>query len=243
MINDVRRDLFSRISRLASLLHATTAATYNARWTPIPCMRHAPLLLSLPHDGTAVPEGIAARLTDSARRVPDTDCTYPALRFRARAWRFDDRAEIFALRDRPEPPRNDVRCIPGRTRPIVSARAVQWQPFYLDGPVPTKLKSPSYRTVLRPYIAHWRETARSTRNMVAPRPVGRAFDPWNVAVPVRWACPIHLVAAPARFSSSLHHAWNRCWRRRQLRFRRQWLTRGAISPASMSIRQGFDAVS
>ena len=33
----------------------------------------APLLISLPHDGTAVPEDIAARLTDSARRVPDTD--------------------------------------------------------------------------------------------------------------------------------------------------------------------------
>ena len=33
----------------------------------------APLLISLPHDGTVVPDGIAARLTDSARRVPDTD--------------------------------------------------------------------------------------------------------------------------------------------------------------------------
>ena len=33
----------------------------------------APLLVSLPHDGTALPEAIAARLTDAARRVPDTD--------------------------------------------------------------------------------------------------------------------------------------------------------------------------
>jgi N-formylglutamate deformylase len=33
----------------------------------------APLLVSLPHDGTHVPEAIAARLTDAARRVPDTD--------------------------------------------------------------------------------------------------------------------------------------------------------------------------
>ena len=33
----------------------------------------APLLISLPHDGTAVPADIAARMTDSARRVPDTD--------------------------------------------------------------------------------------------------------------------------------------------------------------------------
>lgn len=33
----------------------------------------APLLVSVPHDGTAVPDEIAARLTPSARRVPDTD--------------------------------------------------------------------------------------------------------------------------------------------------------------------------
>jgi N-formylglutamate deformylase len=33
----------------------------------------APLLVSVPHDGTLVPDDIAARLTDEARRVPDTD--------------------------------------------------------------------------------------------------------------------------------------------------------------------------
>jgi N-formylglutamate deformylase len=32
-----------------------------------------PLLLSIPHMGTHVPAAIAARLTDEARRVPDTD--------------------------------------------------------------------------------------------------------------------------------------------------------------------------
>lgn len=32
-----------------------------------------PLLVSVPHDGTRVPEDIASRLTPSARRVPDTD--------------------------------------------------------------------------------------------------------------------------------------------------------------------------
>ncbi|KPN19916.1 N-formylglutamate deformylase [Xanthomonas sp. Mitacek01] len=32
-----------------------------------------PLLVSLPHDGTRVPDAIAGRLTPSARRVPDTD--------------------------------------------------------------------------------------------------------------------------------------------------------------------------
>lgn len=33
----------------------------------------APLLVSLPHDGTALPAAIAARVSDAARRVPDTD--------------------------------------------------------------------------------------------------------------------------------------------------------------------------
>ena len=33
----------------------------------------APLLISLPHDGTALSEELAARMTPSARRVPDTD--------------------------------------------------------------------------------------------------------------------------------------------------------------------------
>lgn len=33
----------------------------------------APLFISLPHNGTVVPEEIAARMTPSARKVPDTD--------------------------------------------------------------------------------------------------------------------------------------------------------------------------
>jgi N-formylglutamate deformylase len=33
----------------------------------------APLFVSLPHDGTELPEAIAERVTPSARRVPDTD--------------------------------------------------------------------------------------------------------------------------------------------------------------------------
>ena len=33
----------------------------------------APLFISLPHDGTALPQAIAARMTPAAQRVPDTD--------------------------------------------------------------------------------------------------------------------------------------------------------------------------
>jgi N-formylglutamate deformylase len=32
-----------------------------------------PLFVSLPHDGTALPDGLAARMTPAAQRVPDTD--------------------------------------------------------------------------------------------------------------------------------------------------------------------------
>ena len=33
----------------------------------------APLLVSMPHAGTYVPPALAARFTDEARQVPDTD--------------------------------------------------------------------------------------------------------------------------------------------------------------------------
>src|SRR5574337_1156860 len=33
----------------------------------------APLLVSLPHDGTALPDALAARITPAGKRVPDTD--------------------------------------------------------------------------------------------------------------------------------------------------------------------------
>ncbi|MEP6510104.1 MAG: N-formylglutamate amidohydrolase, partial [Dokdonella sp.] len=33
----------------------------------------APLLVSLPHDGSVLPDELAARMMPTARRVPDTD--------------------------------------------------------------------------------------------------------------------------------------------------------------------------
>ena len=33
----------------------------------------APLLVSLPHDGSAIPDAIAVRMTEGARHAPDTD--------------------------------------------------------------------------------------------------------------------------------------------------------------------------
>ena len=34
---------------------------------------NAPLLVSLPHDGSAIPQALAARMLPEARRAPDTD--------------------------------------------------------------------------------------------------------------------------------------------------------------------------
>ena len=45
----------------------------------------APLLISMPHAGTHVPPDIAARLTEDARHVPDTDWHLPRLYEFARA--------------------------------------------------------------------------------------------------------------------------------------------------------------
>jgi N-formylglutamate deformylase len=46
----------------------------------------APLLVSLPHDGTFVPDDVAARLTPAARRLPDTDWHVSRLYAIARAF-------------------------------------------------------------------------------------------------------------------------------------------------------------
>ena len=40
------------------------------------CVLHrgtAPLLISLPHDGSEIPDALAARMTPAARTAPDTD--------------------------------------------------------------------------------------------------------------------------------------------------------------------------
>ena len=78
----------------------------------------APLLVSVPHDGTRLPADIASRLTDSARRTPDTDWHI------ARFYAFD-RAE------------DDVSLYPGQNTtglcPIVQFTG---EPLYLKGGEP-----------------------------------------------------------------------------------------------------------
>ena len=99
----------------------------------------APLLVSLPHDGTALPDDIATRMTASARRVPDTDWHVSRLYAFAR----DMGASVIVPRhsryvvdlNRSE---DDVSLYPGQNTtglcPIVQFSG---EPVYLEGHTPT----------------------------------------------------------------------------------------------------------
>ena len=98
----------------------------------------APLLISLPHDGTAVPAEIADRLTDSARRVPDTDWHVSRL--------YDFARELGASMIVPKysryvidlnRPEDDVSLYPGQnTTGLCPHVQFSGEPVYRDGQDP-----------------------------------------------------------------------------------------------------------
>lgn len=99
----------------------------------------APLLISLPHDGTALPDDLAARMTPSARRVPDTDWHVSRLYAFAR----DLDASVLApthsryVVDLNRPP-DDVSLYPGQnTTGLCPTVQFSGEPVYLDGQQPT----------------------------------------------------------------------------------------------------------
>ena len=98
----------------------------------------APLLISLPHDGTEIPETIAATMTPSARRVPDTDWYVSRLYAFAR----ELGASILAPRhsryvvDLNRPP-DDVSLYPGQnTTGLCPAVQFSGEAVYLAGQEP-----------------------------------------------------------------------------------------------------------
>ncbi len=99
----------------------------------------APLLVSLPHDGTHVPQDIAERLTDSARRVPDTDWHVARLYAFARALGASvlvpKHSRYVIDLNRSE---HDVSLYPGQNTtglcPIVQFSG---EPVYVEGAMPT----------------------------------------------------------------------------------------------------------
>ena len=99
----------------------------------------APLLVSLPHDGSRVPDDIAARLTDSARGVPDTDWHVSRLYAFARGLGASMLVPNFSryVVDLNRPP-DDVSLYPGQnTTGLCPAVQFSGEPVYRDGQQPT----------------------------------------------------------------------------------------------------------
>ena len=99
----------------------------------------APLLVSLPHDGTALPPDIAARMTEAARGVPDTDWFVSRL--------YDFAREIGAsvlvpkysryVVDLNRPP-DDTSLYPGQnTTGLCPTLRFSGEPVYLPGEQPS----------------------------------------------------------------------------------------------------------
>ena len=99
----------------------------------------APLLVSLPHDGSAIPDDLAARMTPEARRAPDTDWHVSRLYAFAR----DRGASVLVPRysryvvdlNRPE---DDTSLYPGQnTTGLCPTVRFTGEPLYLEGQSPT----------------------------------------------------------------------------------------------------------
>ncbi len=114
----------------------------------------APLLISLPHDGTAIPDAIAAGMTDSARRVPDTDWhvarLYAFARDRGASMLVPHYSRYVVDLNRPP---DDTALYPGRNStglcPLVQFSG---EPVYRDGGQPSAAEiAARVATYWRPY--------------------------------------------------------------------------------------------
>src|SRR3954470_233045 len=100
----------------------------------------APLLVSLPHDGTELPDAIAERMTESARRVPDTDWHVSRLYAFAREMGASVIVPKFSryVVDLNRPP-DDESLYPGQnTTGLCPLVQFSNEPIYQQGQEPTK---------------------------------------------------------------------------------------------------------
>ena len=99
----------------------------------------APLLVSLPHDGSEIPAAIAARMTDAARAVPDTDWHVSRLYAFARelgASMLVPRYSRYVV-DLNRPP-DDTSLYPGQnTTGLCPALQFSGAPVYREGRTPS----------------------------------------------------------------------------------------------------------
>lgn len=112
----------------------------------------APLLISLPHDGSDIPDALAARMTPEARRAPDTDWHVSRLYAFAR----DLGASLLVPRhsryvvDLNRPP-DDVSLYPGQnTTGLCPVVRFSGDPVYLPG------QEPSPDEIARRVETYWR---------------------------------------------------------------------------------------
>ncbi len=114
----------------------------------------APLLVSLPHDGTAVPAALAARMTPPSRAVPDTDWFVSRLYAFARGLGASVLVPTHSryVVDLNRPP-DDVSLYPGQnTTGLCPAVRFDGEPVYLPGQAPdTDEVQARVETYWRPY--------------------------------------------------------------------------------------------
>ena len=99
----------------------------------------APLLISLPHDGSAIPPELAGRMTDDARRAPDTDWHVSRLYAFARELGASMLVPKYSryVVDLNRPP-DDTSLYPGQnTTGLCPAVQFTGAPVYLAGQEPT----------------------------------------------------------------------------------------------------------
>ena len=99
----------------------------------------APLLVSLPHDGTALPPDLAARMTEGARRVPDTDWHVSRLYAFSRELGASMLVPEYSryVVDLNRPP-DDASLYPGQnTTGLCPTRRFSGEPVYLAGQDPS----------------------------------------------------------------------------------------------------------
>jgi N-formylglutamate deformylase len=118
-----------------------------------------PLLVSIPHLGTHVPDAIAARLTDEARRVPDTDWHLDRLYAFARGLGASILQATHSryVIDLNRPPDN-TSLYPGQaTTGLCPTETFDGTPVYLDGQAPDEAEMAQRRTTWwQPYHAQLR---------------------------------------------------------------------------------------
>jgi N-formylglutamate deformylase len=148
----------------------------------------SPLLVSLPHNGERLPDELAARMTPSARRVPDTDWHVERLYAFAREMGASMLVPVHSryVVDLNRPP-DDTSLYPGQnTTGLCPVRQFSAEPVYLDG------QEPDEDEIAERVGIYWRPIPQCTcgGNRAYPCPpwalraLGRTFHSQRGAVPV-----------------------------------------------------------